>query len=167
MAINAVNVTEVTVNPVNVRYSLALDSLGSSRRGSFALQRAEKRENGTWIDDPAIDSKKTVPIPTTTAMNAAVDGVVALLPSLLAALGVTESISQYKLRITGQLLTGGVLDENIVIQFIDSTKSVRVKTIPSLMAFLAAHPTLIEPVLTAWDSLDTAINTANATEEWL
>ena len=164
MAINATNVNEVTVNPTNIRYSLTLDQL-SSRTGRLYLQRSQKREDGTWIDDPSVGSKKNIPFPTTPEMTSAIDGIVALLPSLLATFDVTDIVTQYRLRITGNLLVGGILDESVIIQFY--TSKVQVKMIPSLTTFLNNNPDLAMPVLTAWDALDTVINNMNATEKWL
>ena len=165
MSINAINVNEVTVNPTNIRYSLSIRFIGS-QSGTLYLQRSEHREDGTWLDDPAVGSRKAIPLPTTDGMNAAIGGITSLLPAILAAIGITDSITTYRLHINGILSAGGVLDESIVIQMLINN-SWQAKTIPSLTAFLTDNPALASSVIAAWDALDTEINIENATERWL
>jgi hypothetical protein len=161
MAINAVAGEVVTVNPTKVRYSFSLDHLGVSTRGQLMLQRSEKREDGTWMDDPHTNSRKIVPM----VSGDAVDGLVALLPVLLPLLGVSESYADYRLQARGNLSTAGVLDVCLVIQV--RTTSWIAKVIPSLTAFLTANPAIANQVLTAWSALDLAIDAANQKEKWL
>jgi len=161
MSISAVNVESVTVNPSKVRYSLTLDHLGNSSRGSLQLQRSDHRKDGTWMDDPKVNSRKTVPLP----RGPAVDGIVALLPALLSRLGVTDPFTDYRLQLRGRLSAAGVLNVTIVVQVF--TAQWVVKTIPNLAAFLEANPDIAPEVLTAWDTLDSAIDAANQREQWL
>ena len=161
MAINAVAGEVVTVNPTKVRYSFSLDHLGVSTRGQLMLQRSEKRDDGTWMDDPHPDSRKTVPM----IIGSAVDGIAVLLPVLLPLLGVTDSYTDYRLQARGNLSAAGVLDVSLVIQV--RTTSWIAKVIPSLTAFLTANPAIATQVLTAWSALDLAIDAANQKEKWL
>ena len=161
MAINAVAGEAVTVDPTKVRYSFTLDHLGGSTRGLLMLQRSDKRDDGTWMDDPHPDSRKTVPM----IIGSAVDGIAVLLPVLLPLLGVTDSYTDYRLQSRGGLSKDGVLDVSITLQV--RTTSWIAKVIPSLTAFLTANPAIATQVLTAWNDLDTAINAANQEEKWL
>ena len=161
MAVDAVNVETVTVNPAKVRYSFTLDHLGGSTRGLLMLQRSDKRDDGTWMDDPHPDSRKTVPM----IIGSAVDGIAVLLPVLLPLLGVTDSYTDYRLQARGNLSAAGVLDVSLVIQV--RTTSWIAKVIPSLTAFLTANPAIATQVLTAWSALDLAIDAANQKEQWL
>ena len=161
MAINAVAGEAITVDPTKVRYSFSLDHLGVSTRGQLMLQRSDKRDDGTWMDDPHPDSRKTVPM----IIGSAVDGIVTLLPVLLPLLGVTDSYTDYRLQARGNLSAAGVLDVSLVIQV--RTTSWIAKVIPSLTAFLTANPAIATQVLTAWSALDLAIDAANQKEKWL
>jgi hypothetical protein len=165
MSVSATNVEPVAVAANRVRYGLSLDWLGTGRKGFLFVQRSEQRADGTWIDDPRPASSKTVPMPTTGAMTTAVDGLAALLPPVLAALGVSDPFTRYRLSVRGRLSAAGALDVAIVAQVF--TTAWQVKTIPSLAAFVAAQPALAAPVASAWDALDAAINAANAEERWL
>jgi hypothetical protein len=161
MAVDAINMESVTVNPTKVRYSFTLDHLGTSTRGQLMLQRSDKRDDGTWMDDPHANSQKIVPMVT----DPAVDGIVALLPVLLPLLGISDAYTDYRLQARGNLSAAGVLDVFLVIQV--RTTSWIAKVIPSLTAFLTANPAIATQVLTAWSALDLAIDAANAQEKWL
>jgi hypothetical protein len=161
MAVDAVVGESVTVNPTKVRYSFSLDHLGGTTRGQLCLQRSDKREDGTWMDDPHVGSRKTVPM----IIGPAVDGIVALLPVLLPMLGVSDTYTDFRLRAQGNLSVTGVLDVSLVIQV--RINAWIAKTIPSLGAFLTVNPTMAAQVLTAWGNLDAAINAANQEEKWL
>lgn len=162
MAVDAARNTEtLTVNPTKVRYSLSLDKLGTMQRGKLSLQRSDKRQDGTWLDDPRPDSRKQVTLP----IGPAVEGIVALLPILLAKLGVAAVLADYRLRLTGFLSPAGVLDVSVAILYTDA--GWKGKTIPSLTTFLAANQDIALQVLGAWDALDAEINAANQQEGWL
>jgi hypothetical protein len=165
MPVNATNVEQVAVNPNRVRYSLSLDCLGAAPKGFLFLQRSEKRADGTWMDDPRPASSRIVPIPATDAMTAALAGLAALLPSVLAAAGFAEPFTQYRLRLKGRLSASGVLDVAVVAEVM--TTAWRIRAIPSLNALLAANTGLAAAVALAWEALDAAINAANAEEKWL
>ena len=166
MAINATTAEQITINPTNVRYSINVDKLNGNTKGFLRLQRSEKREDGTWIDDPHPDSKKSIALPTDTATQTAWAGIEALLPSILAKLNITITFTGYRLQLLGKLSTAGVLDVIIVMQLL-AANGWKSAVIPSLNAFLSANTDLYFSVVSAWDALDTAINTANITERWL
>ena len=166
MAINATTVEQITVNPINVRYSLNVDKINNNVRGTLRLQRSEKREDGTWMDDPHQGSRKSIALPTDTATQTAWAGIEALLPSILAKLNITITFTGYRLQLLGKLSTVGVLDVTIIMQLLTAT-GWKSAIIPSLNTFLAENTDLIVSVSTAWDALDTAINTANIVERWL
>jgi hypothetical protein len=161
MAVNAIAGESVAVNPTKVRYSFSLDHLGGVTRGQLRLQRSDKRQDGTWMDDPHVGSCKTVSM----IAGPAVDGIVALLPVLLPMLGVSDNYTDYRLQTRGNLSTAGVLDVSLVIQV--RTTAWIAKTVPSLNAFLTSNPAIAAQVLIAWDNLDAAINAANQEEKWL
>jgi hypothetical protein len=117
------------------------------------------------MDDPRPASSKTVPIPTTQAMTAAVDGLAAVLPPVLAAIGMTDPFTRYRLSVRGRLSAAGALDVAIAAQVF--TTAWQVKTIPSLADLLTANPALAATVASVWEALDRAINAANAEEKWL
>ncbi len=163
MSVSATTVSPVSVNPANVRYSLSLDLLGTARTGSLQLQRSEKRTDGVWMDDPHVGSARTVPL----IASPAVDGIVALLPTLLGKmLSNVPSYTDFRLRAIGQLSTAGVLDVLIIIQ-LHTSAGWQVVQIPSLTAFLTANQDIAASINAAWDALDSAINAANAEEHWL
>lgn len=162
MAIIATGGKELTVNPTKVRYSFSLDCLGSNKRGWLQLQRSDHREDGTWLDDPSLSARKSVPM----VMGTALDGLLALLPTILSALGTTTTYTDYRLQVRGTLDNNGVLDVSLNIQMLTANGWIA-KRCGSLMAFLQANPGLIANINTAWDALDTAINDANSKENWV
>jgi len=164
MAIEATDVTQVTVNPTSIRYSLNVDKFTDVSRGRLQLQRSEKRQDGTWMDDPHPGSSKSVPIPD--SCNAAWLGVEAVLPSILTRIGVTDAYNGYRLQLLGSLSAAGVLDVIVVVQLM-TAGGWKCASVPSLTAFLTANQDLAIQILTAWDGLDAAINAANAESRWL
>src|SRR5271157_3490552 len=114
--INAVNVTPVSVNPVNIRYSLLVDKFSDNLQGQLRLQRSECRSDGTWMDDPHIGSSKVVPLPTDTGTISAINGLVSLLPTFLSRINVTDSFTNFRLQLNSVLSATGVLDVSATVQ---------------------------------------------------
>lgn len=156
------NTDPVIITPTSVRYSLTLDVLGGNKRGWLELQRSDKRQDGTWLDDPRMGARKRVPLP----IGAAVDGLLALLPTLLAKLGVTDAYTDTRLQLRGSLNAAGVLDVLVIAQ-VRTCQQWVAKVIPSLTAFLATNQDIAAQVMGAWAALDAEINAANAQEGWV
>lgn len=154
MAVQATIREPLSMTPSMIRYSF---SLASNAKGSLNLQRAEKLGDGTWIDDPRPEARKTVPMPDEAAAIIA--------PLLPVVLGVTTTVSEYRLQCQSRLSNTGSLDVLLMIQAnIGSWIS---RLIPSLTVFLSQNPNLAQTIGAAWDELDAVIGAANAKEGWL
>lgn len=163
MAVEATQDTDpVTITPTAVRYSLTLDVFGGNKRGWLDLQRSDRRQDGTWIDDPRQSARKRVILP----IGPAVDGLLALLPTILAKIGVTASYTDVRLQLRGSLNAAGVLDVLIVVQVRIGQQWIA-KVIPSLTAFLTANQDIAMQVMGAWAALDGEIDAANAQNGWV
>lgn len=163
MPIEAQNdVGPLTITPSNVRYSLYLERIADRRRCVADLQRSQRRENGTWVDDPRPSSRATVDLPWGDAVN----GLVAVLPSVLERLGLAGELTQYRLRLRGFLTDAGIVDVALHAQ-VEIGGSWANRRLPSLNMFLAANLDLVPSVMGAWGTLDAAIDAANATEKWV
>ena len=167
MTVNATIIESVTVNPANVRYSVNVDKFGDSHRGTLQLQRSEKRSDGTWMDDPHPDSRAIVSMPSDDATVAAWGQIETLLPLILSKLGIAKSYGGYRLQLLGAIDSGGILDVVVVVQLMLTMGGWQSASIPSLNAFLSENADVADSVLSAWASLDSAINAANATARWL
>ena len=166
MPVNATIGTSLALNPSKVRYSLFQRSEAGSIAGNLTLQRSDKREDGTWIDDPRPGSVHALRLPADDAgITAAIAGVVALLPSIMARLNRTDAFTDYNVTLQGRLSPTGVLDVMVVVRFM--TDDWQTLVVPSLNTFLAENMDLAASVLTAWAALDAAIDAANATAKWL
>jgi hypothetical protein len=53
------NTAPLTVTPTSVRYSLHVDSVAGRISGRMDLQRSQKQEDGTWLDDPRGTARKS------------------------------------------------------------------------------------------------------------
>ena len=156
--VNATETTSVTVNANKLRYSLTYDVLGTMRRGALELQRADKRADGTWMDDPTPGSRRSVPMPAGVDMGP----LLALLPAIMG----VDITGDVRLQLRGSLSPAGVLDVMIVVQFL-APAGWEVRTIPSLNAWLPGHMQHAQAIGDVWATMDTRIDTANLAEGWL
>ena len=156
--VNATETTSVTVNANRIRYSLFYDVLGTMRRGFLELQRADKRADGTWMDDPTPGSYRSVPMPAGVDMGP----LLALLPTIMG----VDITGDVRLQLRGSLSVVGVLDVMIVVQFL-SPAGWKVQAIPSLNAWLPGHMQHAQTIGDVWATMDTQIDTANLAEGWL
>ena len=166
MAVSAKNPKTLTIAAAQIRYSLQLDSIGGRVGGSLDLQRSQRGADGAWLDDPRTEARKRVPLPEDKATQAAAAKLLDIVPSFLGPLGVEGPLKDVRLRLRGNLAADGKLVVSVSVQA-NTAGGWQVKQIPDLTKFLSANPSLAQPVLTAWDALDAAIDAANAEEGWL
>lgn len=160
------NLAAITIKPDKLRYSLEIDHLGKSRREHLTVQRADKRADGTWIDDPRPGARQIVDLPNDGPTKSAVKGLMDLLPTILVKVGVSDPITDARLRLSGSLSLTGVLDVMVIAQ-VRTGDEWTAKVIPSLNSFVSANAELAAPIATAWAAMDDAIERANAKEEWI
>ncbi len=166
MAVSAKNPKTLTIAAAQIRYSMQLDLIGGRIGGQLDLQRSQRREDGTWLDDPQTGARKRAPLPDDKATQAAVTKLLAVVPSFLGPLGVEGQIKDVRLRLRGNLAADGKLVVSVSVQA-NTAGGWQIKQIPDLTKFLSANPSLAQPVLSAWDALDAAIDAANSQEGWL
>jgi hypothetical protein len=166
----ATTTTPLTLTPNAVRYGLSVDRLGGAYRGTLLLQRAQRDAGGAWVDDPRAGARASAGLPA--SLHAALDGLLALVPAiasrLLPGLAVA-AVTDVRLTLRSVLADDGTLDVSIgsLQCSVAPGRWLPVITVPSLSAFLAAHPDLIPQVGAAWAGLDAAVAAANDAEGWV
>ena len=153
----------MTVTPNRVRYSLDIERIGNRTRCvGTKLQRSEKLEDGTWIDDPRPGSSVgPVEIP----VGPAVAGLIALLPTILSRLGISGELGQFRMHLRDRL-DNGVLDVAMHAQAELGGCWIN-KRMPSINAFVMANLDLAESINAAWMAMDGEIAAANTANGWL
>ena len=165
--VNSQITTPITLNPNAVRYTLTADRLNGVWTGRLDLQRSQRTDPGTWIDDPRQDASVTVDLP---AMTDALNALVTVLPDLLGRVmsSITlNAVTDVRLRLTSKLLPDTTLDVGIGLQVKISGTQWIAEQVQSLNTLLAANTDLIAPVMTAWAGVDAAVDAANQAEGWV
>ena len=153
MTVASTDCVPVTVSPSSVRYSLSMDNFGNVRRGFLSLQRAEKRDDGTWMDDPQQGSRTRVSFPPDADTAEAWSGIENLLPSILQKVNGPLAYSGYRIQLLGSLDSNGILDIVVQMQLLTTT-GWQCVCVPSLNAFLAENADFASSILLAWASQD-------------
>jgi hypothetical protein len=168
MTVAATKTEAITITPNAVRYGVVADRLDGTWTGKINLQRAQRDDPGLWIDDPRADAKVSVAIPA--SCHAALDGLLVVLPDIVEAEmpNITlNSVGDVRLRLKSTIQPDKTLDVNITVQVRVIRDQWIAHQISSLKAVLAANPALAAGVMSAWATLDAAVDAANAVEEWV
>jgi hypothetical protein len=168
MSVSATKTEAITITPNAVRYTVVADRLEGNWTGKIELQRAQRDEPGLWIDDPRADAKQSVAVPA--SCHAALDGLLTVIPDIVAAEmpSITlNAVSDVRLRLKSFLKPDTTLDANITVQVRVIRDQWIAHQIPSLSAVLADNQSLAPGVMSAWASLDAALDAANTAEGWV